>query len=202
MSYLVEYLSEACSIKHPLIITGDQLPFHITSGTITRPEELRSAHEEADLIIAKHTIHLSKAGVSPISVLCEDTDVLVLLMHYYHFENLSADLRMGHLEKYLKVISVQMSVEKNLNIINNILPAHALSGCDTVCSCSWVGKKTMFEKLKTKSIDQMCAADQESSAKKSGNSLYSIHHVLLQYCSVFHLQNLLPLKTSFVFICK
>ena len=120
MSYLVEYLSEACSIKHPLIITGDQLPFHITSGTITRPEELRSAHEEADLIIAKHTIHLSKAGVSPISVLCEDTDVLVLLMHYYHFENLSADLRI----KNILVISVQMSVEKNFNIINNILPVH------------------------------------------------------------------------------
>ena len=109
-------------------------------------------------------------------------------MHYYHFEDLSADLRMEHLEKSLKVISVQMSVEKNLSIINNILPTHALSGCDTVCSCSWVGKKTMFEKLKTKSIDQMCAADQESSAKKSGNSLYSIlHQVLLQFGSIFHL---------------
>ena len=46
-----------------------------------------------------------------------------------------------------------MSVEKNLNIINNSLPDHALSGCDTVCSCSWVGKKTMFENLKTKTVD-------------------------------------------------
>ena len=154
VTYLVQYFSEVCPMKHNLVITGeDQVPFQIVAGVVSRPEELRSGHEEADIIIAMHAIHFSKSGVSPISVLSEDTDVLVLLMHYYHFENLCADIRMEHLEKSLKIISVQMSVQKNLNIINTILPAHALSGCDTVCSYSWIGKKTMFEKLNTKTVD-------------------------------------------------
>jgi len=45
--------------------------------------DLCSTHEEADILITEHAISLSLLGKS-VRVVCDDTDVFVLLVHFYN----------------------------------------------------------------------------------------------------------------------
>ena len=46
------------------------------------------------------------------------------------------------------VIDIDRTVKKHVDIVNGILPAHALSGCDTVASCYGIGKGKVDETLR------------------------------------------------------
>ena len=41
-------------------------------------------HEEADVIMAYHMVQEATAGHSPIRVVYDDTDVLLILVHHLH----------------------------------------------------------------------------------------------------------------------
>src|SRR6266536_2542823 len=52
-------------------------------------ESLQSTHEEADTRIILHAIDAISAGYQRLIVQCRDTDVLVLLIHFY--DRIAAD---------------------------------------------------------------------------------------------------------------
>lgn len=48
-----------------------------------------------------------------------------------------------------KCANVKATAEKHIDIFNNVLPAHVLSGCDTVSSLWGTGKGTVLKVLKS-----------------------------------------------------
>ena len=71
---------------------------------------------------------------SKIIVVADDTDVFVLLLHYHHMANLTNVVLMESPIKGRTVVDIGKTVQKHSEIVEGILPAHALSGCDTVAS--------------------------------------------------------------------
>ena len=129
MKRLVKYFSEDKILHNTLTITGSgPLPFQVTAGVLTRPDMLCCNHEEGDVIIVQHAVYFFTIGVTPITVLSEDTGVFVLLMHYHSSLNLASDLRMGHMTPSPKVISINRSAEECKEVLARLLEAHALSG--------------------------------------------------------------------------
>ena len=70
--------------NHTLTIAGiSDVPVKIASGVRIDRRDLCSTHEEADILITQHAISLSLLGRS-VRVVCDDTDVFVLLVHFYN----------------------------------------------------------------------------------------------------------------------
>ncbi|KAG7157431.1 hypothetical protein Hamer_G005863 [Homarus americanus] len=68
-------------------------------------------------------------------VICDDRDVLVLLIHYYSLHKLTCDIK--------------ATVEKHRDLVDDIMAAHALSGCDTVAHLYGIGKVAAVQTLKS-----------------------------------------------------
>ena len=81
---------------------------------------------------------------SKITVVADDTDVFVLLLHYHHMANLKNVLMESPI-KGRTVVDIGKTVHNHSEIVEGILPAHALSGCDTVASFFGIGKATVLK---------------------------------------------------------
>ena len=67
-----------------LTIAGvSDVPMDIVGGVLIARHDLCSTHEEADIVITEHAISCSLSGKC-VHVVCYGTDVLVLLVHFYH----------------------------------------------------------------------------------------------------------------------
>lgn len=76
--YLAQHMSHA---SNRLVITGEHpVPTQITIDKVSEREDLRTTQEEADIIIVQQMVRIAETGVSSIKVICEDTDVFVLLI--------------------------------------------------------------------------------------------------------------------------
>ena len=81
-------------------------------------------------------------------MISDDTDVFVLLLHHYYQAGISIPLIMESPHKERAVIDINASVNKHAIIIENILPCHALSECDTVAYYYGLGKGSVIKALK------------------------------------------------------
>ena len=61
------------------------MPVEIVGGVRIDRHDLCSTYEEADIGITQHAISCSLSDKC-IRVVCHDTDVLVLLVHFYHIK--------------------------------------------------------------------------------------------------------------------
>ncbi|KAK2141525.1 hypothetical protein LSH36_1087g00012 [Paralvinella palmiformis] len=104
--------------------------------------DLRIIHEEADVIIVQQVVKLAEDGVSSIKVIRDDTDVFVLLIHYIAQEHLTCDLIMCGTSSR-RVIDIKATTDKHFTIVDQLLPAHALSGSDIVSQMYGIGKGTV-----------------------------------------------------------
>jgi len=84
-----------------------------------------------------------------ITVLSDDTDVFVLLLHYSMDDDLALMVRMESPINYRVVVDIGKTVDKHRDIIPEILAAHALSRCDTVACCFGIGKNTVLKVLRS-----------------------------------------------------
>ena len=67
----------------PVVSGTTSLPTEVCNGLqILRPD-LKTMHEEADVIITHQVVYLASLGCCNLSKLSVDTDVIVLLVHYY-----------------------------------------------------------------------------------------------------------------------
>ena len=136
------------TVSKKLIVTGpDPYPVHVGVGR----QETAITHEEADIIMTYHMITEAAAGHTPIKVVSDDTDVLLLLAHHLHARTneipTTLQLYMESCTRDRTVININTVVEKHASILPNLLAAHALTGCDTVSSLSGIGKATVLKKL-------------------------------------------------------
>ena len=66
------------------VVTGKiSIPTEVCNGLqIPRPD-LKTMHEEADVIIPHQVLYPASLGCCSIKVISDDTDVFVLLVHYF-----------------------------------------------------------------------------------------------------------------------
>ena len=96
---------------------------------ILRPD-LKTLHEEA--------VH---------QIISDDTDVFVLLVHYYAEKELTSTLLMEPISQGHSSANIGSTVAKHRSITPQLLSAHALSGCDTVASYFGIGKTKVVKVL-------------------------------------------------------
>jgi len=90
----------------------------------------------------------SKNRAVTIHVRCNDTDVFILLCHFKHALNISADIFMVPLSQKMKPIDVNQTVIAHKDIIPHLLSMHGITGCDTVSKLQGIGKITALTALK------------------------------------------------------
>lgn len=77
VQFILEHLPEH---NTALIITGkDALPTQVVRGIVSQFKDLCTTQEDADIII-QQLVKLAEGGPPFIKVVCDDTDVFVLLV--------------------------------------------------------------------------------------------------------------------------
>ena len=110
------------------------------------PDALQSSHEEADTRMILHAREASQQGYKRILVYSRDTDVMVLLVHF--FKTISAPeiwMCAGTKQKpkYIPIHSIVGAIPDD---ICEVLPSfHAVTGCDTTSQFSGHSKKTAWK---------------------------------------------------------
>ena len=77
---------QLASTNHKLVVTGrDPVQVEISHGMTICREDLRNAHEEANVIIIHQMLSIVESSTNDIniSVISDDTDVFVMLVHFY-----------------------------------------------------------------------------------------------------------------------
>ena len=131
-----------------LIITGqEELPVEIAAaGVVIRRDDMKITHDEADAIIVAQPIYAAKVEGKCVVVVADGTDVYILLLYHYHSESLKIPMQLQSKQTGRAFIDVIATVLKlRDDIILQLLPAHALSGCDTVPMCHGIGKSKMLK---------------------------------------------------------
>ena len=150
----------------PLPAGVRDVPVEITGGLRIDRHDLRSTHEEVDILIAQHVISLSLLGKS-VRVVCDNTDVFVLLVHYYNSRckcSNSAPMIMLSPVKERAVVDIRATVESHSDIADDLLAIHRLSGADTVASLHGIRKATVV-KVAKKGCFQLCIGDAHAEIK-------------------------------------
>ena len=73
--------------------------------------------EEADVIMIQHMIAISEElDGAGIRVMCDDTDVFVLLLHFYRIREMSCSLTMESLARDSKCVDIRATATKHKEI--------------------------------------------------------------------------------------
>jgi len=148
----IEYIKEhreMLPVWHKLVITGpDPIPLEIHDGVARHRTDLTTTHEEADVIIAQQMTYLGLEGVKSIHVISDDTDVMVLLLHFYTLKKLSCNLLMVGTSHSRASVDIKATAKEHTDYVPQILAAHTISGCDTVSYLWGIGKGTVLKMLK------------------------------------------------------
>ena len=147
------YAKEHCDMfpkDRKLVITGQEdTPFEIYGGEVRPRPDLRTKHEEADVIIVQHCVQLAKSGKRNIRIIADDTDIFDMLMHNYLKCQLTCNIFMCGTSAGRTSADIRASAKKHADIVDALLPAHVISGCDTVSSMYGIGKGKVITTLKT-----------------------------------------------------
>ena len=129
-----------------LVIKGKSpVPMEVRSDALVQRFDLKTTHEEADVIIPQQVMALADMGCKAIHVICDDTDVFVLLAHYFAEESLSVSLIMESTSHSQSSIDIGATVTKHSGIVPQLIAAHAVSGCDTVGCNHGIGKQRLLK---------------------------------------------------------
>ena len=116
---------------HSLTVAGTEfVPVKIVGATVIERRDLSSSHEEADTIIAQHSMTRCMVG-EVVSVFCDDTDVFALLLHFVAEMKPNDQLCMCSTVKDRAVIDIMQSVKVHTSIVPDLLAIHALTWADT-----------------------------------------------------------------------
>ena len=96
----------------------------------------------------QQVVKLAEDGMSSMKVICDDTDVFVLPIHYYAQEYSTFHLIMCGTSSR-RVIDIKATTEKHSTIVDQLLSVQALSGCDTVSQMYGIGKGTVLKVIRS-----------------------------------------------------
>ena len=135
---------------HKFVLTGkDPSPVEISQGYLSVLDECATAHEEADVVIVQQMVHIAvaKQGQCVIKIICDDTDVFLLLLPYYYYSSLDCTVLMEGTSTDHKMCDIRDTVQAHEHIIPDLLAAHALTGCNSTAYMWGLGKATTVKVL-------------------------------------------------------
>ena len=136
------------ALKNKLVITGkDAKPTEVPNDNLTERYDLETFHEEANMIMVQQMAQIAQSGAKSISVISDDTDVFVLLLHFYAELDLTCGLRMVATGSDRTVIDIAATVKEHSDVVTNLLAMHGLSGCDTIAQLFGIGKGKALKTL-------------------------------------------------------
>ncbi|KAI8496657.1 corticospinal neuron axon guidance through spinal cord [Branchiostoma belcheri] len=112
--------------------------------------QLRTSHPDGlsqESIEITRMVKAAESGARRINIVCEDTYVFVLLLHYYAQWNLTCRLTMEGPRAERITIDIGATASEHGHLLSQLPAAHALSVCDTVAQCFGVGKSTVIKVL-------------------------------------------------------
>ena len=110
--------------------------------------DLRVTHEEADVIIVNQVVKIAQEHCTSIHVVYDDTDVFVLLIHFYASQDIYTNIYMVPTNTTRSAVDIGATARQHHDIVQYLLPLHALTGCDTVSTIYGIGKKKALNVLK------------------------------------------------------
>lgn len=129
-----------------LVITGsDPVPHDIQKGMHMRRQDLTVTHEESDVVIGNHVVHIARQTQATIHVVCDDTNVFVLLVHFSASEGLRSDVFMLPTRASRNVVNIGATAKRHANIAKYILPLH-------VSTLYGIGKVKALKVLKEENL--------------------------------------------------
>ncbi len=136
------------AFNHRLLLTGSGTsPTEVRMGVVITRTDMRTTHEEADVIIAQQMVCAATESSSCITIASDDTDVFALLLHFYQLKHLTCTLLMQGTSSQRTVVDIGATATKHASIVQHVLAAHALSGCDTVACLYGNGKARAIKVL-------------------------------------------------------
>ena len=134
---------------------GDRV-IYVTSGeNCVRLEEhstamdgaLECTQEEADTRMLLHVKHAIEAGFKTVTIVADDTDVLIICLAFA--SELHADILMRcGTKNRTRLINIKSVAETiGVNVCKSLIGYHAFSGCDSVSAFAGLGKNKGFNLL-------------------------------------------------------
>jgi hypothetical protein len=125
------------------MVTGGGF-INATDARSTRRNEtkLSGNHEEADTRLILHACEAADEGYERVLVICRDTDVLLLLVHFMPVVEVWMIAGTAKKRKCYPVHEVSRRLTQPVR--DNLLSFHALTGCDTTSAFSGHGKKSCW----------------------------------------------------------
>ena len=114
--------------SNTLLITGLlATPTELTRGIAIERQDLKTLHEEADLIMVQQAYQkVLDHQVDIVFVICDETDVLVVLTYFYWKLDLSSSVYMQGTSTERNIFDVRKTIRSNEDIVTFIVAAHSL----------------------------------------------------------------------------
>lgn len=93
-------------------------------------KQCKFGHEEADVNIIAYMLTAIQNGAKNIQITADDTDIFVLLLHFYWKHKLNVPMVMK--QSNGKFIDIKVTAEALAETNLDLLSLHAISGCDSV----------------------------------------------------------------------
>ena len=140
--------------RHVFVVTGSEnVPVQVSDGNITLKEEYHTSHEEADVILVQQCYKLLGEGSHrKLKIISDDTDVFALACFYFPVDHEDACVYMEPTVKGRSIVDIGATARKHPEKIKNILQAHAISGCDSVCKFMGIGKTKALTAMDKKTL--------------------------------------------------
>ena len=118
-----------------------------THGRSTRRSEvkLQGSHEEADTRLVLHSCEAVNQGYKRVLVICRDTDVILLLVHFIPAQTAEVWMISGTAKKRKCYPIHALSERLAKPLRDNLLGFHAFTGCDTTSAFSGHGKRSCWK---------------------------------------------------------
>ena len=170
--YIASKVGKNCSHRRLFVTSADEIPILVCNGIKARESDMRTSHEEADIIIVQQCYGAVSAGCRSLKVISDDTDVFVLLTFFYLHQSCKVPVFMEDTHGSRTVVDIAATVKKWPQIIP-MLPAiksfqcYQQSNHSNVTSNTcfnwmryykqsfWNGKKTALKVSETKSLSKL-----------------------------------------------
>ena len=145
--YLIHHVAN--SFHNELIITSEhRVPIAIKNGEISTKDYLQNSQEEADVIIPHQLVFLAGNGAKHVCIICDDTDVFILLVHFYCKLRLECGVTMESPIAGRSSIDIKATAQRHKDVSEYLPGMHALTGCDTTSFVYSIGKVTALKILR------------------------------------------------------
>ena len=145
--YFINHIQDNLS---KLVMTGkDPTPVQVGNNSSLQREDLKTNHEEFDIIIPHHLIRIESGASddSYIMVVCGDTDDFVLLIHFYLAKKMTMHVSIEKPCPGRTIICIHQTALKHKHVYKHLPVVHALAGYDKATCMFGIGKVTALTVL-------------------------------------------------------